>query len=44
MKITVTPAALAWFQSEVVVPADQGVRFFGKVYGKLKSMMVSRWG
>ena len=34
MKITVTPAALAWFQEEVTVPEGQGVRFFGKVYGK----------
>mgnify|MGYP001194239460 FL=1 len=34
MKITVTPEALAWFQAEVEVPTGQGVRFFGKVYGK----------
>ncbi len=34
MKITIKPEALAWFKSELEIPKGQGVRFFGKVYGK----------
>lgn len=34
MKITIKPEALSWFKKELEIPEGQGVRFFGKVYGK----------
>ncbi len=34
MKVTITPKVLAWFKEEIKLGANQGVRFFGKVYGK----------
>ena len=34
MKLTVTPKAQQWFETEVGVSANDGVRFFGKIYGK----------
>lgn len=34
MKIIITPQASQWFQKEFDLEADQGIRFFGKVYGK----------
>lgn len=34
MKLIVTDAASKWFQDEVGVKSGNGVRFFGKVYGK----------
>lgn len=33
MKVTVTPKVLEWFKKEIVLDKDQGIRFFGKVYG-----------
>lgn len=33
MKITVTPEVLDWFKKEIVLDNNQGIRFFGKVYG-----------
>lgn len=32
-KITVTPAASKWFREEMHLKPDQGVHFFGRVYG-----------
>ncbi|GAD15713.1 HesB/YadR/YfhF family protein [Lentilactobacillus otakiensis] len=34
MKIEVTDAASKWFQSEMGLSNGNGVRFYGKVYGK----------
>ncbi|MBO1308703.1 iron-sulfur cluster biosynthesis protein [Enterococcus sp. 669A] len=34
MKLTVTPAAQKWFKEEIVVNEGQGIKFYGKVYGK----------
>ncbi|WP_192987092.1 HesB/YadR/YfhF family protein [Carnobacterium mobile] len=34
MKIELTPAAIEWFENEVGVSPESGVRFLGKVYGK----------
>ncbi|MGX7181371.1 HesB/YadR/YfhF family protein [Enterococcus pallens] len=34
MKLTVTPAAQKWFKEEIVVSEGQGIKFYGKVYGK----------
>ncbi|AVK62419.1 iron-sulfur cluster biosynthesis protein [Lactobacillus sp. CBA3605] len=34
MKITVTDEASHWFQTEMGVVAGNGVRFYGKTYGK----------
>ena len=34
MELTVTENARKWFESEVALPKDYGIRFFGKVYGK----------
>lgn len=34
MEITVSPAAIHWFKSEMGLQAGEGIRFFGKVYGK----------
>ncbi|OOL63185.1 iron-sulfur cluster biosynthesis protein [Enterococcus faecium] len=34
MKLTVTPKAQKWFDSEIDLPETYGIRFFGKVYGK----------
>ena len=33
MKLTVTPKAQKWFDSEIDLPETYGIRF-GKVYGK----------
>ncbi len=38
MELTVTENARKWFESEVALPKDYGIRFFGKVYGKQKCM------
>ncbi|MBM7709954.1 HesB/YadR/YfhF family protein [Enterococcus lemanii] len=34
MKLTITPQVLAWFKEEINLGENQGIRFFGKVYGK----------
>ncbi|MFC6180903.1 HesB/YadR/YfhF family protein [Lactiplantibacillus daowaiensis] len=34
MKITITAAASQWFHEEMGVTTGNGVRFFGKTYGK----------
>jgi uncharacterized protein YneR len=34
MKLTITPEAQQWFKDEVGVTPDNGIRFFGKIYGK----------
>lgn len=34
MKIELTPAAIKWFENEVGVSPESGVRFLGKVYGE----------
>jgi len=34
MKITITDAASKWFQDDMGVSAGNGVRFYGKTYGK----------
>ena len=33
MELTVTDVAKKWFQSEIDLPENYGIRFFGKVYG-----------
>lgn len=33
MKVTVTPKVLEWFKQEIVLEPEQGIRFFGKIYG-----------
>lgn len=40
MKIELTPAAIEWFENEVGVSPESGVRFLGKVYGKQTFMKV----
>ncbi|WP_416354124.1 HesB/YadR/YfhF family protein [Agrilactobacillus fermenti] len=34
MEITVSEAAINWFKSEMSLKPGEGIRFFGKVYGK----------
>lgn len=34
MKISVSSKAIAWFKEEIQLSEGQGIRFFGKVYGK----------
>ncbi|MFD1672773.1 HesB/YadR/YfhF family protein [Agrilactobacillus yilanensis] len=34
MEITVSNEAIQWFKSEMDLVAGEGIRFFGKVYGK----------
>lgn len=34
MEITVSDAAIQWFKNEMDLQAGEGIRFFGKVYGK----------
>ncbi|WP_207695663.1 hypothetical protein DOK67_0001645 [Enterococcus sp. DIV0212c] len=34
MKLTITPRAQQWFNDEVGVTSDSGIRFYGKIYGK----------
>lgn len=34
MKLTITPKAQTWFKQEVVLSEGQGIKFYGKVYGK----------
>lgn len=34
MKITITPAASKWFHEDMGVTTGNGVRFYGKTYGK----------
>ncbi|MGX7036299.1 HesB/YadR/YfhF family protein [Enterococcus hirae] len=34
MKLSVTDNARKWFEEEVTIPENYGIRFFGKVYGK----------
>lgn len=34
MKITVSDSASKWFQTEMGLASGNGVRFYGKVYGK----------
>lgn len=34
MKIKVDDLALKWFKKEIILTGDQGIRIFGKVYGK----------
>lgn len=33
MKITISPAATAWFKQEFTLTVQQGIHLFGKVYG-----------
>lgn len=33
MKLNITPSAHQWFKHEVGVSTEQGVHFYGKVYG-----------
>lgn len=33
MKVTVKPNVLEWFKQEITLEGNQGIRFFGKVYG-----------
>ena len=37
MNITITEAAIDWFKKELSVDQGSGVRFFGKIYGKILS-------
>ena len=34
MKLTITPKAQEWFKREIELSTGQGVKFYGKVYGK----------
>lgn len=34
MKLTITPKAQDWFKKEMKPTAGQGIKFYGKVYGK----------
>lgn len=34
MKLTITPQAQAWFKREIEPADGQGIKFYGKVYGK----------
>ena len=33
MELTITDAALNWFEKEIKLQSGMGIRFFGKVYG-----------
>ncbi|MDT2633440.1 iron-sulfur cluster biosynthesis protein [Enterococcus dongliensis] len=34
MKLTITPQAQNWFKKELAPAKGQGIKFYGKVYGK----------
>lgn len=34
MKLTITPKAQEWFKRELQLAEGQGIKFYGKVYGK----------
>lgn len=34
MKLTITPQAQEWFNRELELAEGQGIKFYGKVYGK----------
>lgn len=34
MKLTITPKAQEWFKKELKLADGQGIKFYGKVYGK----------
>ncbi|MDU6522839.1 MAG: iron-sulfur cluster biosynthesis protein, partial [Enterococcus sp.] len=34
MKLTITSKAQAWFKQELELAEGQGIKFYGKVYGK----------
>jgi uncharacterized protein YneR len=34
MKLTITPKAQEWFKREIELGDGQGIKFYGKVYGK----------
>lgn len=34
MKLTITPKAQEWFKRELELAKGQGIKFYGKVYGK----------
>lgn len=34
MKLTITPKAQDWFKRELELAEGQGIKFYGKVYGK----------
>lgn len=34
MKLTITPQAQEWFKRELELAEGQGIKFYGKVYGK----------
>lgn len=34
MKLTITPKAQEWFKKELELAEGQGIKFYGKVYGK----------
>lgn len=34
MKLTITPEAQEWFKKELELAEGQGIKFYGKVYGK----------
>lgn len=34
MKLTITPKAQEWFKREIELDDNQGIKFYGKVYGK----------
>ncbi|MGH1646338.1 iron-sulfur cluster biosynthesis protein [Enterococcus gilvus] len=34
MKLTITPKAQEWFKKELELADGQGIKFYGKVYGK----------
>ena len=34
MKLTITPKAQEWFKREIELSDGQGIKFYGKVYGK----------
>ena len=40
MNITITEAAIDWFKKELSVEPRKRRSLFGKIYGKLRSMMV----
>lgn len=40
MKLTITPQAQEWFNRELELAEGQGIKFYGKVYGKHRFMMV----
>lgn len=42
MKLSVTDNARKWFEEEVTIPENYGIRFFGKVYGKTEVHEIGR--